>query len=176
MPSNIIMLATGIKGNCKVEEYKDGMYLDSYAFSVGKHINADRAIYGGNDGFTAWSDVTISKPEDQSDFLLLKAAALGTHIDDVKIVVLSEEGGSTDKKPHEDKVIQMTEVILQETSVDGYANSLSSRSYTLSWSKLRMEFKFREEDGTTGTPASGDFGQDRVEHNHAVTEGDFKDP
>ena len=149
MPSNIIMLAEQIKGDCDIKNYEGGIYLDSYSFSVGSSLSSDRSIHSGNDGFSAWSDVSISKPEDRSDFMLMKKAAHGDHIKGVRIVVLSDDGksGTSDAAPSVDKIIDMTEVIIQETSIDGFANSHSSRAYTLNWEQLKMTFKYRKEDG-----------------------------
>ena len=175
-PTNIVMLAHEIAGSCQNPDYLGGVWLQACDLSIGRMNSPDRSGKSGNDGFTSASNVTITKVEDRSDFDLQVKAINGDSITHVWIYELSEPGQDDETaKKLVDKVIKLTNVLVEQTNIGWYANMTANRTYTLNWAQLQVEYNFRNEKGDKAG-SKGHFEQDRVASVNVVTESTFVKP
>lgn len=139
----------GIKGNVTAEGYKDHLSVDSVQFGVGRGISMEPGNLSNREATRPTiSEITVSKPADNSATALFKESVTGSA--GKKVVIKFVQTGA-------DKVVEFMTYTLEDVLVSGYSVSASGdsdpvESISLSFSKIMVNYNDFDKSNKSASP------------------------
>lgn len=133
----------GIKGESKDEKHKGEIEILSFSWGAS---NPGSGSYGGGGGAgkVSISDLSVTKPIDQSSTQLFVDAATGKHIKDATLTLRKKSSG--DGEPLEFLKIKLQDILV--SSVQQAGNGSSERpTESVSLNFTKIEIAYQSEDG-----------------------------
>ncbi len=138
----------GIKGESKDTNYKDQIPLLSWSHGGEQSSSMHTGTGGHGAGKVTMHPLTLTKPVDKSSVPLLKALAVGTHIQKGK---LSAVKAGANRKPY--YTIDLTTAFVSSYVISA-VDQHPVESITLSYEQIKIEYFLQDDKGTVASGGS----------------------
>lgn len=140
-----------VDGEAGDAKHKDEIEIHSYSFGV---TNQGTASHGGGlgAGKAQFQDFHFSKSVDKSTPNLLKMTASGQHFEEALVTVRKAGGGQ-----QEYLKITLNDVYITSYSTSGSEGAVPVESFSLNFTKAKLEYSPQKADGSLGPSVSGGY-------------------
>ena len=146
MATDYFLELDGIKGESTDEKHKDKIEVDSFQWGVTNPTSMARGG-GGGAGKADWSDISFGKRMDSASAKLMAAAGSGEHIKKA-VVTARKQGGKGNQLDY--LIVTLEDVMVSSYSTSGSGDGVPYDSVSLSYAKIKYEYKPQKPDGTLG--------------------------
>jgi type VI secretion system secreted protein Hcp len=155
MAYNTFIKFEGLKGQTTAEGFKEQIEISSFSQSVSQHLADAQSNQTRTLGRPMFSDITFTKPVDDSSPELLQACVTGQDFKTVEVSCCQMD----DKKMVPIWVVTIDSALISSISQSAGGNDLPFESISLNFTKIKWEFKKQDSTGKKeGTkPASFDL-------------------
>jgi type VI secretion system secreted protein Hcp len=143
--NDMFLKIDGIDGESEDAKHKNEIQIDSYSFGA---ANSGSSVLGSGSGTgkVQFQDFSFQKVVDKSSPSLAKYCANGKHIPTTVLTV--RKAG---ENPQEYLIVTMTESLVSSWQNSGHnGGGLPLESVTLNFSKIKVDYKPQQKDGTLG--------------------------
>jgi type VI secretion system secreted protein Hcp len=143
--NDMFLKIDGIDGESEDAKHKNEIQIESYSIGAS---NSGSSVLGSGSGTgkVQFSDFTFQKVADKSSPSLAKYCANGKHIPTIVLTV--RKAG---ENPQEYYIVTMTESLVSSWQHSGHNGAgLPMESVSLNFSKIKMDYKPQQKDGTLG--------------------------
>jgi len=146
-----IKFSPKVEGESADSKHKGEIEIQSYGFGV---TNQGTSHHGGGAGAgkADFQDLHFTKAVDKSTPNLLKFTAEGKHFEEALITVRKAGGGQ-----QEYLKITLNDVFITSYHSDGHSGAVPSESFTLNFTKVKLEYSPQKADGSLEPSISGGY-------------------
>lgn len=159
MASNIYVKIDEIKGESTVEKYKDQIEALNFSYSCYQPVSEARSGSIHTTGRANHGTFNFSKYTDIASADICATMWQGKTLPSAVVTVVTNNGDEV----IEYLVITLSNIVISNFSLHGGGNSVSSEEVSLSFSKIKVEYRNQGEDGSTpgNKPAEWDLATEK---------------